>query len=61
MILIAPKGHFFTQIPQPIHSLSDMNAILEDSVTSIHSFPDLTTIARISFLQLIKHTNLGKG
>jgi hypothetical protein len=43
MMLIAPKGHFFGQIPHPIHSRSEMNAILDSAVTSIQSFPVLTT------------------
>ena len=43
IILIAPKGHFFGQIPQPIHRLSEMNAILDSGVTSMQSFPLLTT------------------
>ena len=43
MILIASKGHFFTQIPQPMQSSSDMNANFEFGVTSMHSFPNRTT------------------
>ena len=35
--------HFFTQIPQPIHSSSEMNAFLSDGLTSIHNLPILTT------------------
>ncbi|KAF8348738.1 hypothetical protein F5887DRAFT_880168, partial [Amanita rubescens] len=31
--------HFLTQIPQPIHRNSDMNAILSVGFTSIHSLP----------------------
>ena len=31
--------HFFTQIPQPIHKNSEMNAILSVGLTSMHSFP----------------------
>ena len=27
MMLMASKGHFFTQMPQPMHSTSEMNAI----------------------------------
>ncbi|KIL00316.1 hypothetical protein PAXRUDRAFT_130118 [Paxillus rubicundulus Ve08.2h10] len=34
-----PYAHFFTQIPQPIHRNSDMNAILSVDLTSIQSFP----------------------
>ncbi|KAF8842877.1 hypothetical protein BDN67DRAFT_898399, partial [Paxillus ammoniavirescens] len=33
--------HFFTQIPQPIHRNSDMNAILSVDFTSIQSGIDL--------------------
>ena len=29
----------FTQIPQPMHSVSEIVAILSAGVTSIHSFP----------------------
>ena len=43
MILMAPKGHFFGQIPQPMHSRSEMYAIFESGVTSIQSLPVLTT------------------
>lgn len=40
---IPPKGHFFGQIPHPIHNLSEIKAILDSGVTSIQSFPVLTT------------------
>ncbi|KAI8895074.1 hypothetical protein BC833DRAFT_529850 [Globomyces pollinis-pini] len=43
MILIASKGHFLTQIPQPIQSSSEIKANLSDGNTSIQSFPILTT------------------
>ena len=43
MMVIASKGHFFTQIPQPIHNSSEMEAIFTIGVTSIHSFPIRTT------------------
>lgn len=43
MMLMAPKGHFFTQMPHPIHSRSEMNAILDSGATSIQSFPVRTT------------------
>lgn len=43
MIWIASKGHFLTQIPQPIHNSSEIQASFEDGVTSIHSLPTLTT------------------
>ncbi|EGV60290.1 hypothetical protein CANTEDRAFT_110083 [Yamadazyma tenuis ATCC 10573] len=42
-MLMASKGHFFTQIPHPIHKFSEMKAILEVGVTSIHNFPVFTT------------------
>ncbi|THU93516.1 hypothetical protein K435DRAFT_670055, partial [Dendrothele bispora CBS 962.96] len=31
--------YFFTQIPQPIHRISEINAILSVGLTSIHSLP----------------------
>ncbi|KAG1757957.1 hypothetical protein EDB19DRAFT_1623753, partial [Suillus lakei] len=31
--------HFFTQIPQPMHKNSEMNAILSVDFTSMQSFP----------------------
>ncbi|KAG2345301.1 hypothetical protein BDR05DRAFT_880617, partial [Suillus weaverae] len=31
--------HFFTQIPQPIHKNSEMNAILSVGFTSMQSLP----------------------
>ncbi|KAJ1396083.1 hypothetical protein B484DRAFT_340095 [Ochromonadaceae sp. CCMP2298] len=42
-MLIASKGHFFTQIPQPIHSDSEMYAILDVGPTPMHSLPKRTT------------------
>ena len=36
-------AYFLTQIPQPIHSSSEMNAFLSAGLTSIHSFPIFTT------------------
>ncbi|KAF8221080.1 hypothetical protein L208DRAFT_1330229, partial [Tricholoma matsutake] len=33
--------HFLTQIPQPMHRNSEMNAILSVGLTSIHSFPNI--------------------
>ena len=43
MMVIASKGHFFTQIPQPIQSSSEIEAIFTNGVTSIHNFPIRTT------------------
>lgn len=43
MIEIASKGHFLEQIPHPIHSSSDIKAILSAGDTSMHNFPILTT------------------
>lgn len=43
MILMASKGHFLTQMPQPMHNSSEMLAILELGVTSIHNLPIRTT------------------
>lgn len=40
---MAPNGHFFGQIPQPMQRLSEMKAILESGVTSMQSFPVRTT------------------
>ncbi len=34
MIVTASNGHFFTQIPQPIHNSSEMDAILK-SITFV--------------------------
>ncbi|KAI5887104.1 uncharacterized protein SCHCODRAFT_060955, partial [Schizophyllum commune H4-8] len=31
--------YFFTQIPHPMHKNSEMNAILSEGLTSIHSLP----------------------
>ena len=42
-MLMASKGHFFVQMPQPMHSRSEMKAIFESGVTSIQSLPVLTT------------------
>jgi hypothetical protein len=42
-MLIASKGHFFTQIPHPMHNSSDKKASFEFGLTSIHSFPNFTT------------------
>ena len=54
MILMASKGHFLTQIPQPIHKVSEMNAILDVGPTSIHSLPVLTTGQAFLYGCLIK-------
>jgi len=43
MIVIASNGHFLTQIPQPIHSSSEICEIFDSGVTSIHNFPVLLT------------------
>lgn len=40
---MAPKGHFFGQIPHPIHSRSEIYAIFDSGVTSMHSLPVRTT------------------
>ena len=63
---MASKGHFcreklnhemleslvtFTHIPQPMHSDSDMVAILSCGVTSIHSFP--TDATRLFFFDSV--------
>ncbi|EUC34020.1 hypothetical protein COCVIDRAFT_36844 [Bipolaris victoriae FI3] len=42
-MLMASKGHFLGQIPHPIHSRSEMKAILDDESTSMHSLPVRTT------------------
>ena len=42
-MLIASNGHFFGQMPHPIHSRSDINAIFESGVTSMHNLPVRTT------------------
>jgi hypothetical protein len=43
MIWMASNGHFFTQIPHPMHSSSEMNAIFVAGVTSTQSLPILLT------------------
>ena len=43
MILIAPNGHFFGQIPQPMQRFSEMKAILDVASTSIQRRPLRTT------------------
>jgi hypothetical protein len=43
MIMMASKGHFLTQIPQPMHSSSEIQANLLLLDTSMHSFPTFTT------------------
>ena len=43
MIVMAPKGHFFGQIPHPMQRRSDIKAIFESEVTSMQSLPVLTT------------------
>jgi len=43
MIVMAPNGHFFGQIPHPMHRFSDMKAIFEVGSTSMHSRPLRTT------------------
>ncbi|PKK43958.1 hypothetical protein CI102_12399 [Trichoderma harzianum] len=42
-MVMASKGHFLGQIPQPIHSDSEMKARRDSGVTSIQSFPLRTT------------------
>jgi hypothetical protein len=43
MMLMASKGHFLGQIPHPMHRRSEMKAILDSGVTSMHSLPVRTT------------------
>ena len=43
MIWMASKGHFFTQMPQPMQSVSERKATLSVLFTSMHSFPIFTT------------------
>lgn len=38
---VGDDTHFFTQIPQPIHKNSEMNAILSEGLTSIQSLPNI--------------------
>lgn len=42
-MLMALKGHFLGQMPQPIHSRSEMKAIFDSGATSMQSLPDRTT------------------
>jgi len=39
MIMMASKGHFLTQMPQPMQSSSEIQASLEEAETSMQSFP----------------------
>ena len=41
--MMASKGHFLTQMPQPMHSSSEIQAILLLGLASTQSFPILTT------------------
>ena len=43
MIWMASNGHFFTQMPHPMQSVSLMSAVFECVSTSMHSFPVRTT------------------
>ncbi|OUS46389.1 hypothetical protein BE221DRAFT_75014 [Ostreococcus tauri] len=43
IIVSASNGHFFTQIPHPMHSSSERNAILSFGETSMQSLPTFTT------------------
>lgn len=43
MMLMASNGHFLGQIPHPMHSRSEMKAILLVASTSIQSLPVRTT------------------
>lgn len=43
MIWMASKGHFFTQMPQPMQSVSEIKEILLLDVTSMQSLPIRTT------------------
>ncbi|ORY62106.1 uncharacterized protein BCR38DRAFT_346195 [Pseudomassariella vexata] len=42
-MVMALKGHFLGQIPQPMHRDSEMKASFESDATSIHSLPLRTT------------------
>jgi hypothetical protein len=43
MMLIASKGHFFTQMPHPMQSSSEIHASFDVGETLMHSFPMRTT------------------
>ena len=43
MILIAWKGHFLTQIPQPTHRIYEMETNGEVGITSMHNASVLLT------------------
>ncbi len=43
MILMAWKGHFLTQRPQPTHSISEMSTMGDVGSTSMHIFYVLLT------------------
>ncbi|KAI8322379.1 hypothetical protein GQ54DRAFT_317155 [Martensiomyces pterosporus] len=42
-MVMAPNGHFFTHIPQPMHRSSEIPAILEVGHASMHNLPILLT------------------
>ena len=43
IMMITSNGHFFTQIPHPIHNSSEMYASLLLGATSTHCLPIFTT------------------
>lgn len=63
MIVMAPKGHFRTHIPHPMHNVSEMNEMGSSGVTSIHSLPNTIMKIKNQIKQRlkgeIKRINLG--
>jgi hypothetical protein len=55
MMLMAPKGHFLGQIPQPMHNSSEMKAIFDAELTSMQSFPEMFSD---HFFKINVHSNL---
>ncbi|KAG2123599.1 hypothetical protein DEU56DRAFT_690724, partial [Suillus clintonianus] len=47
--------HFFTQIPQPMHKNSEMNAILSVDFTSMQSLPGRSREWGVTFLHSWAH------
>jgi len=43
IMVMAPNGHFFVQIPHPMHRISEIFEIFDVGVTSTQSLPMRTT------------------
>jgi hypothetical protein len=47
MIMMASKGHFLTQMPHPMHSSSEIQAVLEEGATSTQSLPVVVVVVLV--------------